>query len=106
MSATKNKPSLLQLWTQEQLPQYNTECEKCQTLMVPGYAIEPGHRDYGCRIGPEPPSLRYEDIDIIMVLKCPKCGNSEEIPQDAFKDLPPGFASWNAYWKSDIREQK
>jgi len=71
--------------------------------MVPGYVIGPKYGAPCCRTFERNPLLEYEDIDIIMVLKCPRCGKSEEIPQDIFTEPPVGFANWNMFWKSLIR---
>lgn len=100
----------IQLWTVQQIENsgenINTVCPWCFTDMIPGYAIDPKYNDSCCRISwNDPPRLKFEDIDIVMVLKCPKCGNSEEIPQDIFKEPPPGFSSWNQYWKSPIQQE-
>ncbi len=95
----------IQEWTKEKL-NIDTKCRYCNTEMIPGYAINPSSLWESCLSCMPIGNLRYEDIEIVMVLKCPKCGQSEEIEKDALKEPPPGFQNWNNYWRSPIQQRK
>lgn len=52
-------------------------CPRCDVEMVPGIAIDPKREENVLYAFPLRP-LAYEDVDLIVVMKCPKCGHSDD----------------------------
>lgn len=52
-------------------------CPRCDVDMVDGIAIDPKREDGAIYLFPKAP-LSYVDVDLIVVLKCPKCGHSDD----------------------------
>ncbi len=53
-------------------------CPKCKVELVTGMAIEPGSRGVSRSINGYQYVSNAETMEIIEVLKCPKCGYSDD----------------------------
>lgn len=79
------------------------KCERCDTDLVPGYAIDPKYIDSCCRWSRQ--LLTAEQVEIVFVAKCPKCGLCEQLTVEQQAKLksaiPPGYESWNQFWAAE-----
>lgn len=101
----------IQEWTAEVCYAHKIDptCLMCKADMVPGYAIDPKDPWQDClcsrpRMVVDRGTQKFQDIEMIYVLKCPRCGHSDKIDQDVFTESGPpvGFTTWNQYWTSAI----